>query len=92
MVFTLRVLKLDVQTVLYSHIHLDTAVDLWRNAVGVYPDVLFTDDILNAAGHGSADEVAQFYVDAVVGFVLFLDGFEVERESLWVLEFTWRGE
>jgi len=89
MVFTFRILKLNVQTILNTHIHLDTAVDLRRNTVAVHPNILFANDVLNAAGDGGADEIAQFHVDAVVGFVLFFDGFEVEGEGLRVLKFAW---
>lgn len=91
-IFTLRIFKLDMQTILNTHIHLNTAVDLRWNTVAVNPNVLFANDVLDAPGDGGADEIAQFHVDAVVGFVLFFDRFEVEGEGLRVLEFAWSGE
>jgi len=81
-----------MQAILYPHIHLDTAVRLGRHAVRVDPNVLFTYNVLNAPGDGGAHKVAEADVDAVVGFVLFFDVFEVEGKGLRMLEFARGGE
>lgn len=85
-VFALRVLKLDVQTILDTYVHLDAAVHLRRYPIAVYPDIFLSDHIRHAPGHCNADEIPQSYIDAGVGFVLFLDILEVELECLGVLE------
>ena len=92
MILALAVLKLDMQAVLNTHIHLDATVDLWRDTVRVYPDVLFANDVLDAARDCGTNEVAQLHVDAVVGLVLLFDVLEVEGEGLRVLEVARRGE
>ena len=91
-VFALAIFELNVQAIFNADVHLDAAVHLGRDAVAVHPDVLFADDVGHAAGDGDADKVAQLDVDAVVGFVLLLDVFEVEVEGLGVLEFAGGGE
>lgn len=88
----LGVLKLDMQTILDTHIHLDTTVDLRGYAIAVNPNVLLTDDVGHATRHGDAHKVAQLDVDAVVGLVLLLDVLEVEVEGLGVLQLARGGK
>lgn len=92
MVFTLRILEFNMQTIFNADIHFYTAVCLRGGTVGVDPDIFLADDVGDAAGDGDADEVVQFYVDAVVGFVLLFDVLEVEGEGLGVLEVARGGE
>lgn len=87
-VFRLGVLKLDMQTILDTDIHLNRAVVLWRHAIGINPEILFAHDVGHPARNSDADEIPELYVDAIVGFVLFLDILEVEGEGLGVLEFA----
>lgn len=61
-------------------------------AVRIYPQILLAYDIGHAATDGDAQEIAQFDVDAVVGFVWFFDVFEGKGERDGVLEFAGRGE
>lgn len=91
-VFALGVLKLNVQTVLDTDVHLDAAIHLGRDAVAVDPNVLFADDVGHASRYGHAYVVSEFDVDAVVGFVLLLHVLEVEVESLGVLQLARGGE
>lgn len=88
MVLRLGILKLDMQTILYTNIHLDRAVVFRRHAVGIHPEIFLADDVGHAPGDGDADEIAELDVDAIVGFILLLDVFEVEGEGLRVLEFA----
>ncbi len=89
-VLALRVLKLNVQTVLDADVHLDGAVALGRHAVRVHPQVLLAHHVRHAPRHRHAQEVAQLDIDAVVRFVLLLDIAEVEVERLRVLQVTGR--
>lgn len=84
-VFALTILKLYVQAVLNTDVHLDTAVYLWRNAVAVNPDILFANNILNAAGDCGADKVSQLDINAIVRLVLLFDILEVKSECLGML-------
>ena len=92
MVFTLTVLEFNVQAILDPDIHLDAAVGLGGDAVGVDPDVLLADHVGHAPGNRAADEVAQFAVDPVVGFVLLFHVLEVEGVGLRVLKIPRGGE
>lgn len=87
-VFRLGVLKLDVQTILDTDVHLNRAVVLWRHAVGIDPKILLAHDVGHTAGDGDAHEIPELYVDAIVRFVLLLDVLEIEGEGLGVLEFS----
>lgn len=60
------VLKLNMQAVLDSNVHLDRAVGLWRHAIGVHPQILLADDVGHAPGDRHAHEVAQLDVDSIV--------------------------
>ena len=91
-VLALRVLKLNMQTILNAAIHFYNAVGFGRLAVTVDPDVLFAHDVLHSARDGDAQEIAEFDVDAMVGFVGFLDVFESEGESNGVLQLSRGGE
>ena len=92
MVFALAILEFNVQAILDPHVHLDAAVGLGRDPVRVDPDVLLAHDVGHAPGYRTADEVAEFAVDPVVGFVLLLHVLEVEGVGLWVLEVPRGGE
>ena len=91
-VFTLAVLELNVQAILNPDVHLDAAVGLGRDPVGVDPDVLLAHDVGHAPGDRAADEVAELAVDPVVGLVLFFDVLEVEGVGLRVLQVPRGGE
>lgn len=75
-----------MQTILDTDIHLDGGIRLWRNAVRIYPKVLFADDILDTPRHGGADVVAEADIYAIVRLVLLLDILEIKGEGLWMLE------
>ena len=92
MVLALAVLELDVQAVLDADVHLDAAVRLGRDPVGVHPDVLLAHHVRHPPRHRAADEVAQLAVDPVVGLVLLLHVLEVEPVRLRVLEVARRGQ
>lgn len=92
MVLALTVLKLNMQAVLDTDVHLDAAVHLGGDAIAVNPKVLLADHISHAARDRNTDKVAQLDVDAVVRLILLLDVFEIEVEGLRVLELTRRGE
>jgi hypothetical protein len=92
MVFGLGILKLDVQAVFDSHVHLDGAVGFRRYPVGVDPNVLLPDDIGHSSRHCDPDEISQLDVDAIVRLVLLLDILEVEIKCLGVLQISGSGE
>lgn len=88
MVLGLGIFKLDMQAVFDTDIHLDRAVVLRRHAIGIDPEILLAHDIGHPSGHRHADEIPQLHIDAIVGFVLFLNVLEVKREGLRMLEFA----
>lgn len=92
MILRLGILKLDMQTILNPDIHLDRTVRLRRHPVRIDPYVLLADHVRHPSGDCDADKVPEFDIDPIVGFVLFLDVFEVEREGLRVLQFAGGGE
>lgn len=77
-----------MQAILDPDIHLDRAVGLRRHTIRVDPDILLANHVGHAPGDGDTDKVAQFDINSIVGFVLFLDVLEVEREGLRVMQFT----
>lgn len=92
MVFVFVVFEFDVQIVFDIDVYFDVVVYFGWNMVVVYLEVFFVNDIGYVMGDGDVNKVVQFDVDVVVGFVLFFDVFEVEVESLWVLQFVWCGK
>ena len=87
-VFRFGILKLNVQTIRDTNIHLDRAVVLWRHAVGIDPEILLAYDIGHPAGNSNTHKIPELHVDAIVGFVLLLDVLEIEGEGLGMLEFA----
>lgn len=88
MVLGLGILKLNMQAVFDTDIHLDRAIVLGRHAIGIDPEILLAHDIGHPSGHSHANKIPQLHVDAVIGLVLFLDVLEVEWEGLRMLEFA----
>lgn len=92
MVFRFRILKLNMQTILNTHIHLYTRIRLGGYSIAIDPNVFFSNHIGHAARDGDTNEVAELDVYAGVGFVLFFDVFEVEVERLGVLKVARSGQ
>lgn len=57
-VLRFRVLELNMQTILNSHIHLDRAVHLRRNSIRVDPDILLPNHIRHSSRHCDSNEIS----------------------------------
>jgi hypothetical protein len=81
-----------MKTVFDSDVHLNRAIGLDGWFVRVDPEILFPDDVCHASRDGDSNEIAQFDIDAMIAFILFLDIFEFKVERLIVAHLARGGQ